>query len=144
MSAFTHARFRIVPTTWKAASKLGPASTTQKRTVSPGSDIAGNAWYADYPAASNFIKVLSCSWEDNYARFCNAAIDRRIGRAFRLQEQDPTAANEAWAALDRDLTDQAPWVPLFTPYSGDFVSKRVGNYQKHPFWGPLFGQLWVR
>jgi peptide/nickel transport system substrate-binding protein len=106
--------------------------------------VAGNAWFADYPAASNFIKLLSCSSHDNYGRFCEKGIDRRIGHALRLQERDPAAANRAWATLDRDLTHAAPWVPLFTPYSGDFVSKRVGNYQKHPFFGPLFGQFWVR
>jgi ABC-type transport system substrate-binding protein/DNA-binding SARP family transcriptional activator/DNA-binding beta-propeller fold protein YncE len=106
--------------------------------------IAGTAWFADYPAPSNFIRLLSCSSADNYGRFCNEGIDRRIERAFRLQERDPAAANQAWAALDRDLTNDAPWIPLYTPYSGDFVSKRVGNYQKHPFFGPLFGQFWVR
>jgi YVTN family beta-propeller protein len=106
--------------------------------------IAGTAWFADYPAASNFIKLLSCSSNDNYGRFCSEEIDRRIGRALRLQERDPAAANLVWATLDRDLTDKAPWIPLYTPYNGDFVSKRVGNYQKHPFWGPLFGQFWVR
>ena len=44
----------------------------------------------------------------------------------------------------RELTDQAPWVSLYTQYSADFVSRRVGNYQHHPLWGTLFGQLWVR
>jgi peptide/nickel transport system substrate-binding protein len=106
--------------------------------------IAGTAWYADYPAASNFIRLLSCSFDSNFGRFCDKEIDRRIDSAFRLQERDPAAANQAWARLDRDLTNEAAWVPLYTPYSGDFVSKRVGNYQKHPFFGPLFGQLWVR
>ena len=106
--------------------------------------VAGNGWFADFPTASNFINLLSCSSEANYGRFCNEQIDRRIGRVSRLQERDPAAANRAWAALDRELTDAAPWVPLYTPYSSDFVSRRVGNYQKHPFWGALFGQLWVR
>jgi YVTN family beta-propeller protein len=106
--------------------------------------IAGTAWFADYPAASNFIRLLSCSFDSNFGRFCDEAIDRRIDSAFRLQERDPAAANQAWARLDRDLTNEAAWVPLYTPYSGDFVSKRVGNYQKHPFFGPLFGQFWVR
>ena len=41
MSAFTQARLRIVPTMWKSTSKLGPASTTQKRTVWPGSAVSG-------------------------------------------------------------------------------------------------------
>ena len=77
-------------------------------------------------------------------RFCDRAIDAKIRRALRLQERDPAAANESWAELDRALTDRAPWVSLYTPYKGDFVSKRVGNYQHHPLWGALLGQLWVR
>jgi YVTN family beta-propeller protein len=106
--------------------------------------IAANTWFADYPAPSNFIRLLSCSFDSNYGRFCDGRIDRRIARALRIQERDPGAANRAWSALDRELTAMAVWVPLYTPYGGDLVSKRVGNYQKHPFFGPLFGQFWVR
>jgi peptide/nickel transport system substrate-binding protein len=76
--------------------------------------------------------------------FCDKAIDARIRRTLELQERDPAAANESWAAIDRDLTDQAPRVFLYTPNGADFVSKRVGNYQFHPVLGTLFGQLWVR
>jgi YVTN family beta-propeller protein len=106
--------------------------------------LAGNGWFADYPAASNFINLLACSSPMNTGRFCNRAIDGRIQAALRVQRQAPASANALWAALDRELTDQAPWVFLSTLYSGDFVSKRVGNYQHHPLWGPLFGQLWVQ
>jgi hypothetical protein len=41
MSAFTQARLSRVPTTWKSVSSDGPASTTQKRTVSPGIAASG-------------------------------------------------------------------------------------------------------
>ena len=40
-SASTQARSRIVPTMWKSVSMLGPASTTQNRTVSPGFAVSG-------------------------------------------------------------------------------------------------------
>jgi hypothetical protein len=30
------------------------------------------------------------------------------------------------------------------PRYAQFVSQRVGNIQAHPFWGPMFGQMWVR
>ena len=90
--------------------------------------------------------MLSCSSPKpfNLGRFCDRAIDSKIRRTLRLQERDPAAANAAWAGIDRDLTDKAPWVSLRTPYSGDFVSRRVGNYQHHPIWGALFAQVWVR
>jgi DNA-binding SARP family transcriptional activator len=45
---------------------------------------------------------------------------------------------------DRDIVDQAPWLPTVTPTWTDFISKRTGNYQFHPLWGILIDQLWVR
>jgi peptide/nickel transport system substrate-binding protein len=105
---------------------------------------AGYFVIADYPAASAFITRLSCAHHFNVGRFCDRPIDAKISRALRLQERDPASANESWAALDRELTDQAPWVFLYTESTTGFVSKRVGNYQYHPFWGTLFAQLWVR
>ena len=48
MSPFGQARSKIVPTTWKFVSSVGPAATTQKRTVSPGLDVSGwlTYWFA--------------------------------------------------------------------------------------------------
>jgi YVTN family beta-propeller protein len=114
--------------------------------AAPGAswNLAGSAWFADYPAASTFIKLLGCSSAFNSGHFCDRAVDSRIRRALRLQTARPVAANESWAELDRDLTDRAAWISLYTPYRADFVSKRVGNYQHHPVWGALFGQLWLR
>jgi YVTN family beta-propeller protein len=105
---------------------------------------AGYFVIADYPAASAFITRLSCAHHFNLGRFCDRAIDAKISLALRLQERAPASANKSWAALDRELTDEAPWVFLYTESTKGFVSKRVGNYQYHPLWGTLFAQLWVR
>jgi hypothetical protein len=35
-------------------------------------------------------------------------------------------------------------IPLVNPKDVVFVSKRVGNYQRHPVLGTLISQLWVR
>jgi hypothetical protein len=48
------------------------------------------------------------------------------------------------ARIDRQLVDRAPWVPLFTPRTSFFVSKRVGNWQFHPYLLVLLDQIWVR
>ena len=74
--------------------------------------------------------VLSCS-----------QMFRRISNDFQVS---PAEANRLWARLDRELVDRAAWLPLVTPKTTDFVSKRVGNYQYHPLWGVLLDQLWVK
>jgi peptide/nickel transport system substrate-binding protein len=131
------ARLRLVP------GDLGPYFSAVTRRGASW-HLAGTGWFADSPAASNFMNLLSCSSNDNWGRFCDEAIDGKIRRALELQERDPAAANRSWAALDRGLTDLAPWIFLYTPYSEVFVSKRVGNYQHHPLLGVLFAQIWVR
>jgi len=48
-----------------------------------------------------------------------------------------------WANIDREITAQAPWVPLYNPRALVVLSARVGNYQFHPLFGLLIDQLWV-
>ena len=119
-------------------------------TLRPGPQIAGDGWFADYPAASNFFDQLTCAGARptlravNASRFCDPAIDRKISRAIGLQASGSRAPNDLWQTIDRGAMDQAPWVPLYTPRAIDFVSARVGNYQRHPVLGMLLDQLWVR
>jgi peptide/nickel transport system substrate-binding protein len=76
--------------------------------------------------------------------FCNPSIDRQIERAASEQTTNPSAARELWARVDREVSDQAPWVLVFNPKSLDLLSKRVGNYQYSPGLGMLVDLLWVR
>jgi peptide/nickel transport system substrate-binding protein len=103
------------------------------------------SWFADFPAASNYIGFLfACHGPGNLSGFCDRSIDRRISRARALQATDPYLANRRWAALDRAIVDRAPMVPLVAFKEVDMVSRRVGNYQFNPQWGVLPSQLWVR
>ena len=110
------------------------------------------SWFADYPAASNYINILlSCSafipqsgLNANFSEFCNRRIEARIRQALALQATDPYLANQLWSQVDHAIVDQAPFVPLFTLKHLDLVSERVGNYQYNPQWGVLLDQLWVR
>jgi YVTN family beta-propeller protein len=110
--------------------------------------VISGGWAADYPAASDFIALkLSChaiATGNNSGRFCDPAIDRQILEAEGRQLDRPQQAARLWATLDRELVDRAVWVPLVTPKLTDLVSRRVGNYQYHPLWGPLIDQFWVR
>jgi YVTN family beta-propeller protein len=102
-------------------------------------------WFADYPAASNYFGTFfSCRAPSNWSEFCDRGIEVEIQRALRLQSGDPYLANRLWARIDREIVDEAPVVPLVTLKQVDIVSRRVGNYQFHPQWGVLLGQLWVR
>ena len=75
---------------------------------------------------------------------CSPAIDRKLRETLALQARDPQRANAAWERLERELVDQAVVVPVVNPQGNEFVSKRLGNYQHHPFFQMLISQVWVR
>lgn len=112
-----------------------------------GIQIAPVGWSADFPAPSNFIAPLvTCdSFPDpNYGGFCDKDIDRMIENAARIPIEEPAASSEAWAEVDREITDQALFVSMVNPIDVDFVSARVENYQYNPVWGLLLAQVWVQ
>jgi peptide/nickel transport system substrate-binding protein len=121
----------ITPTSRYDAAIFDPRNKVQ---------IAAFRWFADYPVASGFISsvIFDCSY------FCDRRIDRKIARAGALQETDARAANTLWARIDRELTDQAPWLFLYNRKQADFVSSRVGNFQYNLRYGILLDQLWVK
>jgi len=109
-------------------------------------------WIADFPTASNFfLPLLTCHafYADpantaNVAGFCDPHVDRLANRAEALQVTNPATARTLWARVDRIVTNQAPWAPVFNESTTVFVSARVGNYQASPFYGPLLDQIWIR
>jgi len=103
-------------------------------------------WFPDYPAASNFIASLHrCGATVRPGSgFCDPRIDAMIDRAIRVQADDPAASGPLWAEIDREIVDQAPLVWTVNFFAIEFVSERVGNYQRHLQWGPLLNQLWVQ
>jgi YVTN family beta-propeller protein len=109
-------------------------------------------WLQDYPVPSDFVDpLLSCDSflpaspaNLNTAEFCDPRIDAQVRHAHTLQLRAPAAAVGRWAAIDRELVDEAPWVPLYNPRDLTVLSARAGNYQFHPYWSLLLDQLWVR
>jgi ABC-type transport system substrate-binding protein len=126
---------------------FGTMSDSRSRT-----QIGWFPWYSDYPAPSDFFSLLlTCrsfvpdsSANTNDSEFCNRAIDSEVRQARMLQTENPGAANETWRRIDEQVTDQAPWLPLYNPRVDIVTSSRVGNYQYHPFFQVLPDQLWVR
>lgn len=103
-------------------------------------EVALNGWIQDYPAPSNFIRgVFACN-----PYFCDRPFESRMRRLLALQGREPATATRQWARLERELLQRAIAIPLVNPKEVEFVSSRVGNYQRHPVFGTLIGQLWVR
>jgi ABC-type transport system substrate-binding protein/class 3 adenylate cyclase len=99
----------------------------------------------DYPAPSDFLELqLGCGSSANVSHFCDAKLDREMTQAGELQATNPAQAALLWQRIDREMTDQAPWVPLFNDRRIDLLARGVGNFQLHPQWGMLVDQLWVR
>ena len=100
-------------------------------------------WFGLVLPSDVFI-TLGCHFDQNWADFCDPAIDSGVRSLIQKQGTDPTAERELAAALDRKVMAQAPWVPLWTPKLVDFTSSRVGNYQYNPYLFTLLDQLWVK
>jgi peptide/nickel transport system substrate-binding protein len=113
---------------------------------------AFDAWSQDYPAPSNFLTQFACSSfrpaspaNANKAGICDARLDRAITHALTEQTSGyPNATNRAWAAVDRLVTDLAPWVAMVNPRTAVVVSRRVHNLQANTQSGVLIDQISVR
>ncbi len=111
-----------------------------------------SSWYQDYPAASDFINILlgcksynpGSDASPNIAEFCVKPIEDKIQQALKTGITDANAANDQWAQIDKEIVDQAPWVPMFNPKYIDFLSDRVKGYTFSPQWYFLLGQASVK
>jgi YVTN family beta-propeller protein len=131
-----HVRVRLVTHT---ALDHPPASVFRTIQLIPAS------WTADYPSAYDFMAIwFSCAGGYDHGWFCDPRLDRKIRHADSLQASNPALATESWSKIDRELVDQAGWLPLVNPQQVDFVSARVHNYQHNPVNGIVVDQLWLR
>jgi peptide/nickel transport system substrate-binding protein len=114
--------------------------------------FAFSDWFADYPAASDFLNILlgcgsfhpNSNSSPNIAEFCNKGIQAKMDQAAVTGTKNIQAANNTWAQVDKETTDQAPWVAMFNPKLIDLVSKRVKGFQWSPQWYFLLDQASVK
>ena len=134
---------------YKARFRAFPKNTPYWK---PDRQIGVAGWAPDYPSTSNFFEpTLTCGaytpdpTNSNYAAFCNHRLDAEISRAHDLQTSDPASATRLWSRIDRQITDQAPYVPMRVDVVPDLVSSRTGNYINcFLSSGACLDQLWVR
>ncbi|MCF3948777.1 ABC transporter substrate-binding protein [Acidiphilium sp. AL] len=98
--------------------------------------ISVTVWYQDYPAPSDFLKVLfGCTSfhpgsdnSINISAFCNDKIQKQMDAAEILSIKHPKQADKMWTKIDQQITDLAPAAPLFNPKHVDFVSARLHHF----------------
>jgi peptide/nickel transport system substrate-binding protein len=102
-------------------------------------------WLSDYPDPSSYIPAFfSCGGGNSNDYICDRALDHQMHNAELLERTNPAAADALWESVDRELTNQADWVPTVSAREVDLVSKRLGNYQFNPVWGFLVDQSWIQ
>jgi peptide/nickel transport system substrate-binding protein len=114
--------------------------------------FAFSTWYQDYPAASDFLDILlgcgsfhpNSNSSPNIAEFCNKGIQAKMDNAGKVGITNPDSANKIWAQVDKEVTDQAPWVSMFNPKYIDVLSDRVKGYLFSPQWYFLLAQASVK
>lgn len=114
--------------------------------------FAFSSWFQDYPAASDFLDILlgcnsfhpNSNSSPNIAEFCDKGIQASMEKAGKVGITDPNAGNQIWAQVDKQVTDQAPWVAMFNPKYIDVLSARVKGYLFSPQWYFLLDQASVK
>lgn len=101
-------------------------------------------WLAACPDPSSYIsQFFSCDGNNNGGYYCSSPLDRQMQQASQLEPQQPRQAAATWTAIDRQLTDNAVWVPTVNEREVDLVSKRLRNDEYNPVWGFLADQSWL-
>ncbi len=111
-----------------------------------------SSWYQDYPAASDFLNVLlgcgsyvpNSDASPNISEYCDPSTQAKMDQALKLGFTDQAKANTIWTQVDKQVVDNAVWVPLFNPKFVDLLGKRVKGYLFSPQWYFLIDQASVQ
>jgi hypothetical protein len=94
---------------------------------------ADDDWVAPYPDASSYIpQYFSCGGGNGNGFYCSPRLDREMQQATQLEFMNPARSRALWESVDRQLTDDAVWVPTVTPRQVDLTSNRLHNYEYNP------------
>jgi ABC-type transport system substrate-binding protein len=110
----------------------------------PSAQAGFFGWFGLALAVDTFSTLGCNAGAENPAHFCDRQIDTQVARLAKQEPADPAGTAGVAAAVDREITNQAPWVPLFTPRFADLTSARVGNYEYNNGFSVSLDQLWVR
>nr|WP_321984736.1 ABC transporter substrate-binding protein [uncultured Lichenicoccus sp.] len=109
-------------------------------------------WYADYPAASNFLDDLfgcenfhpGSDASINISGMCDRGIQAKMEQAGQVSATDPQAGAALWSQAGRQIMQISAAAPLIQFKYVDLISKRLGHYTYTLLFHMLFSQVWVR
>jgi YVTN family beta-propeller protein len=102
-------------------------------------------WLASYPSPASYLpQFFGCGGGTSNGYHCDPRLDREMKEAGQLESSDLASARGRWESIDRQLTNEAIWVPTINVREVELLSKRVRNYEHHVVWGFLVDQGWLR
>jgi peptide/nickel transport system substrate-binding protein len=110
--------------------------------TTPDLDTGWSDWFQDYPHPNDFFQPM-LSGESilptnngNFAEIDNPKFNKEISRLG--EEQLGPEQEKAYAALDREYMEEAPWAPYGTRTLSTFVSSAINL--ENVIFNPTFGQ----
>ncbi|HEY6730657.1 MAG TPA: ABC transporter substrate-binding protein [Solirubrobacterales bacterium] len=110
--------------------------------ATPNLDTGFANWLLDYPHPDDYFgpqlagESILANGNTNYSRFDDPAINTKI-RELRREQLGPDQERE-YAELDREVMEQAPWVPFGALTLGTFIADNVDLDEVVV--SPIFGQ----
>src|SRR6267143_940465 len=111
--------------------------------------LSYNGWIQDFPDPSDFIDpILTCAAANvtanggNVAFYCNKDADKIADQA----RGDTNAAERLklyQQFQDIVVTQDFPWVPMYSTVQTNLAATRVHGFQLHPVWPFVLTSIWV-
>ncbi|RZU66472.1 peptide/nickel transport system substrate-binding protein [Microterricola gilva] len=94
-------------------------------------DLTTSGWGADFPSGMSTIQPLFASSEignggGNASQYSNPEVDAAIDAA--ISEPDLDKAAEMWAAIDKQIMEDAPIVPILVQRTQGLAGSNIVNY----------------
>jgi len=108
-------------------------------------------WFQDYPHPLDWFDVLlngnriTQTHNNNYSNFDNKAVNSKIGQ-LKQQPKLDASINSQWAALDKQVMQDAAWAPYVNRQFTDFFGKNIdiSCYINHVLYQFDFSRICVK
>jgi peptide/nickel transport system substrate-binding protein len=108
-------------------------------------------WFQDYPHPLDWFDVLlngtriTDTHNNNYSNFDNGAINQKIA-TLKQKTTLNASINDQWAALDKQVMEQAGWAPYVNRQFTDFFGKNIdtGCYINHVLYQFDFSRICMK